>query len=98
MSKKIYTVAILKAKADKFDKLTAVLEELANRTRQEAGALQYGFYRSQEDPNVVLSFEEWKNAEAETAHWQTPHLTAAIETFKDILDGDPIIYKGHQII
>ncbi len=98
MSKKLYTIAILKAKVDKFDEMTAVLEELASHTRQEVGALQYGFYRSQEDPNVVLSFEEWQDAAAEAAHWQTPHLTSAIEAFKDILDGDPIIYKGPQII
>ena len=98
MSEKLYTIAILKAKADKFDEMIAVLEYLASHTRQEVGALQYGFYRSQEDPNVVLSFEEWWDAGAEAAHWKTTHLASAIETFKDILDGNPIIYKGHQII
>ena len=98
MSEKLYTIAVLKAKDDKFDEMFAVLEELAGHTRQEAGALQYGFYRSQENPNVVLSFEEWQDANVEDEHWKTPHLTSAIEAFKDILDGDPIIYKGPQII
>lgn len=98
MSEKLYTIAILKAKADKFDEMITVLENLATHTRQEAGALQYGFYRSQNDPNVVLSFEEWQDAGVEAAHWKTPHLTSAIEAFRDILDGDPIVYKGEQII
>ena len=98
MSEKLYTIAILKAKDDKFDEMFAVLEELADHTRQETGALQYGFYQSQENPNIVLSFEEWRDADVEDAHWKTPHLTSAIEAFKDILDGDPIIYKGPQII
>ncbi len=98
MSEKLYTVAVLKAQTGKSDELVAVLEELAKQTRQEAGALQYGFYRNQEDPNIILSFEEWQDADVEAAHWKTPHLTSAIKKFKDILDGEPTIYKSRQII
>ena len=98
MSEKIYTVAVLKAQIGKFDELVKVLEELAQQTRQESGALQYGFYRDREDPNTILSFEEWQDADVESAHWKTPHLTSAIAKFKDILDGEPAVYKSHQII
>ena len=98
MSEKLYTIVILKAKNHKLDEMLAVLEELARQTRQEAGSLQYGFYQNQELPNIVLSFEEWQDADVEDKHWKTPHLMSAIEAFKDILDGDPIIYKGPQII
>ena len=98
MNEKLYTVAVLKAQTGKFDELVSVLEELAKQTRQEAGVLQYGFYRNQEDSNIILSFEEWQDADVESAHWKTPHLTSAVEKFKDILDGEPIIYKSHQII
>ena len=98
MNEKLYTVAVLKAQTGKSDELVSVLEELAKQTHQEAGALQYGFYRNQEDPNIILSFEEWQDADVEAAHWQTPHLTSAVEKFKDILDGEPTIYKSRQII
>ena len=98
MSEKLYTVAVLKAQTGKFEELVTVLEELAKQTRQEAGALQYGFYRNQEDPNIILSFEEWQDGDVEAAHWKTPHLTSAIKKFKDILDGEPTIYKSRQII
>ncbi len=98
MNEKLYTVAVLKTQPGKSDEMVAVLEELAKHTRQEPGALQYGFYRNQEDPNIILSFEEWQHADHESAHWETPHLTSAIEKFKDILDGEPIIYKTRQII
>ncbi|MEM8718555.1 MAG: putative quinol monooxygenase [Cyanobacteria bacterium P01_G01_bin.39] len=98
MSEKIYTVAVLKAKTGKFEELVTVLEELAQQTRQEVGALRYGFYRDQKDPNTILSFKEWQDADAESTHWETPHLTSAIEKFKNILDGEPAIYKSHQII
>lgn len=98
MSKKLYTVAVLKAQKGKVDELVAVLEELARETRQEPGALQYGFYHDQKDPNTILSFEEWQDTDVESAHWETPHLASAVEKFKDILDGEPIVYKGYQII
>ena len=98
MSEKLYTVAVLKAQTGKYDELVAVLEELARHTRQESGALQYGFYRSQEDPDTILSFEEWLDAEIEATHWETPHLISAIAKFQDILDGEPIVYKSRQII
>lgn len=38
MSEKLYTIAVLKAKEDKFDEMFAVLEELASRTH-----LQHSF-------------------------------------------------------
>ena len=98
MGEKLYTIAILKAKNNKLNEMLAVLEELARHTRQEVGSLQYGFYQSQELPNIVLSFEEWQDADVEDKHWKTPHLMSAIEAFQDILDGDPIVYKGSQII
>ncbi len=98
MSANIYTIAVLKAKPGKADALISVLEELAAETRKEEGAQEYGFIRDQKTPDVVLSYEKWQDAEAESAHWETPHLAAAIERFKDLLDGEPVIHKGTKII
>ena len=98
MSANIYTIAVLKAKPGKADALISVLEVLAAETRKEAGAQEYGFIRDQKTPEVVLSYERWRDAEAESAHWETPHLAAAIEQFNDLLDGEPVIHKGTRII
>ncbi len=98
MSANIYTIAVLKAKPGKADALISVLEELAAETRKEEGAQEYSFIRDQKTPDVVLSYEKWQDAEAEAAHWETPHLAAAIERFKDLLDGEPVIHKGTKII
>ncbi|MDJ0607526.1 MAG: putative quinol monooxygenase [Kiloniellales bacterium] len=98
MSGNVYTIAVLKAKPGKADALISVLEKLAAETRKEAGAQEYGFIRDQKSPEVVLSYEKWQDAEAESAHWQTPHLAAAIERFKDLLDGEPVVHKGSKII
>ncbi len=98
MSTNTYTIAVLKAKPGKADALISVLENLADETRQEAGAVEYGFIRDQDEPDVILSYEKWKDAEAEASHWQTPHLKNAMAQFNGILDGKPAIYKGAKII
>ncbi|MEM9463136.1 MAG: putative quinol monooxygenase [Myxococcota bacterium] len=98
MNDNIYTIAILKAKPGQVDALIAVLNELATQTRREDGALEYGFIRDQQDPNVILSYERWKHADAESAHWQTPHLAAALARFEALLDGNPTVHKGSKII
>ena len=98
MSANTYTIAVLKAKPGKADALISVLTDLAAETRKEAGAEEYGFIRDQKYPETILSYEKWTDADAEAAHWRTPHLAAAIAQFKALLDGAPIVHKGPKII
>lgn len=99
MADPIYTIAVLKAKDGKLDALKATLEALAADTRKEAGAIEYFFVRDENhDPNTIVSFEKWRTAEDEAAHWHTPHLKAAISAMADILDGKPVIHRGPHII
>ena len=88
MTDRLYTIAVLPAAKGKVDLLIEQLETLAEQTRKETGCIEYGFYQNQGDPN----------AEAEAAHWETSHLTSAIEAFGHTLDGQPTIYKGPRII
>ncbi len=98
MSPHVYTIAILKSKPGQTAALISTLETLADETRKEAGAEEYGFIRDQKNPQIIVSYERWTDATAEAAHWQTPHLKAAIERFNEILDGAPVIHKGSKII
>lgn len=98
MSEPLYTIAELTAKESKLDELKSVLTNLANETRKEGGAIEYFFIHDKERINTILSIEKWRNAEDENAHWKTPHLISAIEKLANILEGDPVIHKGHQII
>ncbi len=98
MTEKLYTIAVLPAAEGKIVELIDHLKKLAEQTRKEPGCIEYGFYRDQSNPSNVLSYEVWQDAGSEAAHWNTPHLTSAIEAFKHILDGEPTIYKGPKII
>ncbi len=99
MSENIYTIAVLTAKAGHLDDLKSVLEALAKKTRKESGAIEYFFIHDENhNPNTIVSYEKWENANEEGKHWKTPHLTNAMEQLKDILDGEPAIHRGPKII
>ena len=98
MTTNVYTIAVLRAKPGKVEELITVLEQLATETRKEAGAEEYGFIRDTKSSDVVLSYERWRDADAEAAHWKTAHLAAALAKFDALLDGDAIIHKGTKII
>lgn len=99
MSEPIYTIAVLRAKNGRKSDLRSTLEALAEETRKEPGAVEYFFVEDEHhDANTIVSYEKWSDAEAESAHWRTPHLKAAIVRMKDILDGDPVIHRGPRIV
>ncbi len=98
MSEQVHVIALLNAKAGKEDDLTVALENLAQPTRQEAGCIDYGFYRDNSDSSIILSFEVWEHAEAEAAHWETDHLQNKLKEFEELLDTKPVIYKCTKVI
>ena len=98
MSEYMYTIAELTAKESKFDELKSILTDLATDTRKEAGAIEYFFILDKEKANTILSYEKWRTVDDESAHWETPHLNSAIEKLTNVLERNPVIHKGHQII
>ena len=98
MHENVYTIAVLPAKQGRIDELLSMLHTLADATRREHGCIEYGFYRSTEQPNTVLSFERWVDRAAEDSHWQTPHLKHAITAMGDILETEPQIFKAKNVI
>ena len=98
MSEHVYTITEVTAQSGKLDELKEILTDLAKETRKEEGSIEYVFILDQNKDNTILSYEKWTNADSESAHWKTPHLTSAIEKLKDVLEGNPVIHKGHQII
>lgn len=94
MTNTIYVVSIMTAKAGKLDALNTALQKLSDTTHTEKGVIEYFFIQHQEQPNVVISYEKWQDAEAEAAHWQTPHLKQAQVELQGVLAEEPKVYKG----
>ncbi|MGK7890443.1 MAG: putative quinol monooxygenase [Leptolyngbyaceae cyanobacterium] len=97
-SETIYVAAQLTAKSDQISALMERLQTLAQQSRQESGCLEYHFYQSTTVPTQFTSFEQWRDAQSEAAHWQTAHVREAIAAFPDLLDGEATITQYQQII
>lgn len=99
MSKQFFVVAELIAQEGKYEELKQIFEELAEETRKEKGSLEYFFIEDQNKPNTLLSIERWENVEADSEHWETPHLKKAlIAADKIMVNNRAIIHKGFKII
>lgn len=98
MSENVFVTVVLVAQDGKAEELVSIVRELAGPSRLEAGAVEYGFVQDRGNPNVVVAREEWKTAEDEAAHWQTPHVKAALEKLGRVLGAEPQIFKGAKVV
>jgi quinol monooxygenase YgiN len=57
----------------KGDVVAAALAEHTLATRQEPGCVQFITYRSQEDPDSFVLYEQYVDEESLEAHRHTPH-------------------------
>jgi autoinducer 2-degrading protein len=51
----------------------SLLKELQKGSRTEPGNITYDFYQDPQNPEKILIYEEYKNAEAIEAHRMTSH-------------------------
>lgn len=97
MSTPLYVTASFTVRPDALDAMRAILAELVARTLEEPGCLDYGYYQSLAEPLRFRSFEVWRSAAAETAHWSTGHLRSALERAAPLLDEGPRITRSRQV-
>ncbi len=59
--------------ADKADEAARLLIPLRDGSRAEAGCITFDVSRSNDDPNVFVLFEEWRDQAALDEHYKTEH-------------------------
>ncbi|WP_379549722.1 putative quinol monooxygenase [Qipengyuania sp. DGS5-3] len=57
-----------------FDKLLPAAKIMMTETRQEDGCVTYAYARDLNDPDLMHVSETWRDREALTAHFETPHM------------------------
>jgi len=57
------------------EKAGALYKELVEKTRQEKGCIEYGFFVDLEDASKACFVETWESAEALDAHVKSEHFT-----------------------
>lgn len=55
---------------------------IQSAVRREKGCLQYDYFRSVDDPDLLLLLERWTDAESQRLHMEQPHMKE-LATIKD---------------
>lgn len=63
-----------------------VSEGILTAIRAEAGCLNYDYYFSAQEENVVLLIERWESAEHQRAHMDQPHMARLRELKREYID------------
>ena len=98
MDQNVHVIAVLKARDGQIQNLLETLKTLTLATHQEAGCVEYGFYQDEKDTNTIVSFETWRDQQAETLHWKSEHLNSALQVFDQILESKPLIFRGPKVL
>ena len=65
--------------------LQAALTLLTRQSREEAGCLEYTLLEDRDDPARLSIYERWADTAAIDAHDRTPHVTAFVARFDELL-------------
>ena len=78
-------VAHLKAKSDKAAEARELFQGLIGPTNQEPGCISYELLQSNDDPTQLTFVEEWQAESDLAAHFETPHIQAALEHWDELM-------------
>ncbi|MCQ2380432.1 MAG: antibiotic biosynthesis monooxygenase [Victivallaceae bacterium] len=76
------------AKPGRRDELLARLLECARQTRLEQGNICYRVHVSVKNPDLIMIYEQWRDAAALGAHTQMPYLQAFLADRDGLLAHD----------
>ncbi|MDZ8055277.1 MAG: putative quinol monooxygenase [Aulosira sp. ZfuVER01] len=93
----IRIVARVIALPDKVEALKAVLLELIEPTRQEAGAIKYELLQNQEDPTDFTFIEEWTSNAALNIHLNSPHVQEALAKVEGLVAATPEVRRYYLV-
>ncbi|MEH1901755.1 MAG: putative quinol monooxygenase [Nostoc sp.] len=93
----IHVVARFIALPNKVEELKALLLELIEPTRQEAGVIKYELLQNQYDPTDFTFVEEWTSDEALNTHLDSPHLQALPAKLEGLVTAAPDVGRYHLL-
>jgi quinol monooxygenase YgiN len=82
-----------KAKAGRREEALGAAKACAEKTRREAGNIDYTFYAGVDSPDAFFLFEQWEGQKALDSHMQSAHLAAFRKALGDLTAEPPAISK-----
>ncbi len=86
-------IARVRAKAEHVAQVWEILCALVEPTRHESGCLSYELLQNGSDPVDFVFVEKWASAAAEQAHFETQHVSVALQQVVGLLAAEPEICR-----
>ncbi|MEH2241496.1 putative quinol monooxygenase [Nostoc sp.] len=90
-------IARIIALPNKVEELKAVLLELIEPTRQEAGVIKYELLQNQSDPTDFTFIEEWTSEQALNTHLNSPHFQVGAAKLEALVTTAPDVRRYHLL-
>jgi len=74
----VIVIARFRPRPERMDEFLALLTDVQEASRADAGCLAYGYHREIVDAMSFVAVEEWSDMDALTAHLRTPHVARLI--------------------
>jgi quinol monooxygenase YgiN len=94
----VHVVAQIHGQPAQIEALAAVLKELAQGSREEAGNLGFSVHQSASEPARFVTVEQWADAAAVDAHMQSSRVGAVLARLGPLLAGPPEIVRYVNVI
>lgn len=91
MAEHINVVALVKVKPENIKEAEPIVQELAKKSREEAGVLRYDIFRVKEKEGVYVFLEQYKTEADVAAHRETEHFKTCIAATGPFLLEPPTI-------
>ena len=85
MNEQITVIARFRARPETIEKIIETALEMVRQTRIEAGCLNYDFHQDLTDPTLFYMHENWIDEKSLEAHFETPHIKAALAVLPTLL-------------
>ena len=89
----IVVTAAARLKPEARDDAVAAAKRMQEASSAEPGCHEYGFWFAIEDPNRMLLFERWEDAEALDTHLAQPHVAEFGAAIAGFVEGMPEVTR-----
>lgn len=86
-------MARISARAGNEMKLRALLQDLLQPSRDEAGCMSYELFHNEDDPLEFVTVERWADQAAVDLHLASPHVAKAVALASELLAQPPLIHR-----
>jgi quinol monooxygenase YgiN len=92
----LFIFATLYPKKESFEKATAIIKSIIDKTRKESGCMEFNLYEDLEDKKLYL-YEQWRDELSLKNHFTYDYTLEVIENLKSYLEKQTDVIKMEKI-